>query len=231
LVLFLSLVGAAALVFLVMPKLETVFGGFGGDSAEQIHRNIHTIEGILGGFLAALVLGLLGTVILKYAGKKYPAIREFLDRRILALPLAGQWVRSWESLNFSFAMEVLTGGGVPVEAALTEAAELVANRAYRNALFRVREAVINGGALSEAFAREESFPDDLSQWIAIGEGSGKPDLVFTQIRSYFQEEIEQRTSRFLLLIEPALIIAIGVVLLALIISIILPLFSVYGNLV
>jgi type II secretory pathway component PulF len=69
----------------------------------------------------------------------------------------------------------------------------------------------------------------LSRWISIGEQSGKTDQVFARISSFFQDEIEQRTSKFLLLIEPAMIALIGLVLLALVGGIVLPLFSIYGT--
>jgi type II secretory pathway component PulF len=141
----------------------------------------------------------------------------------------GAFLSTRESLNFSFAMEILSSGGIPIESALEEAAQVVSTRAYRHSLFIVRERVINGGNLSAAFAQDKIFPPYMSRWIVIGERSGRTETVFSQIRSYFQEEIEQQTAKFLLLIEPALITVIGGVLMGLIIGIILPLFSIYGN--
>jgi type II secretory pathway component PulF len=126
-------------------------------------------------------------------------------------------------------MEVLTGGGIAVEDALCEAADLVSNSAYRSSLLKVRERVLNGGSLAAAFLEETVLPSGLGQWVAVGERAGKTELVFTRIRSWFQEELEQRTSKFLLLLEPALITLIGLVILGLVAGIILPLFSVYGT--
>jgi type II secretory pathway component PulF len=228
-VLSLSMAGVLALVFFVMPKMEAIFGGFGGDSAERIRQNIQRIELLLSCFAGFVFTLILAAITLFFLGRRHDEFGRFLDCQLLKVPLLGTFLSTRESLNFSFAMEVLSSGGIPVEAALEEAAQVVSNRAYRRSLFIVRERVINGGNLSAAFAGDKIFPPYMGRWIAIGEKSGRTETVFSQIRSYFQEEIEQQTAKFLLLIEPALIAVIGLVIMGLIVSIILPLFSFYGN--
>jgi type II secretory pathway component PulF len=116
-----------------------------------------------------------------------------------------------------------------VEDAIGEAAAMVSNRAYRQGLDEVREKVLGGCSLSAAFEEKKLFPPALSRWISIGEQAGRTEEIFSQIRSFFQDEIEQRTSKFLLLIEPVMIALIGLVLLALTGGILLPLFSIYGT--
>jgi type II secretory pathway component PulF len=69
----------------------------------------------------------------------------------------------------------------------------------------------------------------MGQWAAIGERSGKTEQVFSRLRSYFQGELERRSAKFILLIEPAMIALIGLVILALVTGILLPLFSAYGT--
>jgi type II secretory pathway component PulF len=229
LVLILAFAGTIGLVFFVLPKMEAIFGSFGGGSAEQIRGNIAAMEkGML--CLAGFVLLVITTVIvLKRLGRRFPETGRYFDYTILRLPLAGGFFSSWESLNFSFAMEVLTSGGVSVEAALAEAEAVVSNSAYRLALQAVREEVLNGMNLSRAFCGRKLFPPCLSRWVAIGESSGRTEKIFSQVRSYFQEEIDRIMNRFLLLIEPALIALIGAVILAFVLGVVLPLFSVYGN--
>jgi type II secretory pathway component PulF len=229
LVLFLALAGTIGLVFFVFPKMEAIFGGFGGGQAEQIRGNITAMErGML--FLAGFVLLLIITiVVLKVLGRYFPEMHWRFDYIILRLPLLGGFLSSWETLNFSFAMEVLTSGGVSVEAALGEAGEVIFNLAYRLALEEVREDVLNGMDLSRAFSEKKLFPACLSRWAAIGESSGRTEKIFSQVRSYFQEEIDRLMNRFLLLIEPALIVLIGIVILLFVLGIVLPLFSVYGD--
>jgi type II secretory pathway component PulF len=230
-VLVLSVLGTLGLIFFIMPRLETIFGSFGGEAAARIHGNIRGLELALFCLVCLVALPVLSAIFLKKAGGP-GALRGLslaLDRLVLRLPLAGGVIAAWESLNFSFAMEVLSGGGVPVEAALREAAAVLGNEACRQSLTRIRERVVNGGSLSAAFSREGIFPPYMEQWIAVGERSGGTEKVFTQIRSYFQEEIDRRTTKLLLLVEPAMIALIGAVILALVAGIVLPLFSIYGN--
>jgi type II secretory pathway component PulF len=221
LVLTVALLGTMGLIFFVMPRMELIFAGFGGDAGNSIRRNVRSLELALGvpAALAALLAGALGIL------RKNSVI----DRLALALPLAGEFILSWESFNFVFAMEVLTGGGIPVEDAILEAAGLVSNGAYRHSLLQAREGVLNGESLARAFLENPFCPPCMGHWTAIGERSGKTEQVFAQLRSYFQGELERRSSKFILLIEPAMIAVIGMAILALVAGILLPLFSVYGT--
>jgi type II secretory pathway component PulF len=209
------------LLFFVMPRMELIFAGFGGDAGNSIRRNVLALKLALGitASLTALVF-FAAAFLRKNSG---------IDRLALSVPLAGKFILSWESFNFVFAMEVLTGGGIPVGDAILEAAALVSNGAYRSSLLEARERVLNGGSLARAFFGNPFCPPCMGQWAAIGEGSGKTEQVFTQLRSYFQGEIERRSSKFILLIEPVMIAIIGMAILALVAGILLPLFSVYGT--
>jgi type II secretory pathway component PulF len=217
------------IVFFVMPKMELIFSGFGGDAGNSIRSNMQ-----------ALALGLIipGSILVFTPGVLWIArktetagyeLNSFIDRLLLKLPIIGGYIASWETFNLAFAMEVLTGGGISVEDAVTEAANLVSNNYYRQSLVRVRERVLNGGSLAWAFLENAVFPPSLGHWIAVGERAGKTEQVFAQIRSYFQDELDRRSSKFILLIEPVMIAVIGIVTLCLVAGILLPLFSVYGT--
>jgi type II secretory pathway component PulF len=229
LVLIVSILGTAALVFFVIPKIETIFSGFGGNAAEKIQDNIRSIKFFITLLIVIVLLIILGLISLKGMAGTNKELAVFLDYRLLRIPVIGGFIASWETLNFTFAMEVLTGGGISVEAAIEEAGKLVFNRAYRRSLALAQDKVLNGVSLSRAFSEEKTFPPCMSQWISVGERSGKTEKVFSQIRSYFQDEIEQKISQFLLLIEPIMITAIGLIILGLVAGIILPLFSIYGT--
>ena len=73
------------------------------------------------------------------------------------------------------------------------------------------------------------FSDRLSRWIEIGERSGSVEKAFAQLRSYYQEEVKKWSSRFINLIEPILILLVGVIIFLFIIFFIIPVFSIYGN--
>jgi type II secretory pathway component PulF len=221
LVLAAALLGTLGLIFFVMPRMELIFAGFGGDAGNSIRRNVRALE-------LALAVPVLPAALF-FCAATFLRKNSAVDRLALRVPLAGKFILSWESFNFVFAMEVLTGGGIPVEDAILEAAALVSNGAYRSSLLQARERVLNGGSLARAFFENPFCPPCMGHWAAIGEGSGKTEQVFARLRSYFQGELERRSGKFILLIEPAMIAIIGMAILALVAGILLPLFSVYGT--
>jgi len=138
---------------------------------------------------------------------------------------------SAECLTLTFALETLLGSGIPMEQALNESRGILTSPALREELDEIREQVVRGDSLSESFGRSGLFPDKMAGWILVGERTGRVREVFGQLRRYFEGEYEKFVSRFMNLIEPALIIGIGVFLLVLVMVYIVPLFSLYGSMV
>ncbi len=135
-----------------------------------------------------------------------------------------------ELLNFTFSMEALTGAGVSVEEALAEGAGTLTNRALQEEVRAIRASLLKGEKLSSSFARSALFPERISRWMAIGERVGHVEKVFGQLRSYYQQEVEKWISRLMALIEPALIVGLGALIVAFVVFFIIPIFSLYGNL-
>jgi type IV pilus assembly protein PilC len=127
-------------------------------------------------------------------------------------------------------METLTGAGFAVEDALLEAGNVVENRALRSGIHQVREKILRGEALSAAFMENAVFPERLSRWVHIGEKSGNIEKAFAQLRSYYQSEVERWSTRFMNLIEPVLILSVGVIIFLFIIFFVMPIFTIYGSL-
>jgi type II secretory pathway component PulF len=125
-------------------------------------------------------------------------------------------------------METLSGGGVSVEAGLAEAAKVLGNRSFRSAVSRCLDELLKGGALSAAVARRSELPRLMARWVAVGERTGRAEEAFGQLRRYYQGEVDRITSRFMTLVEPALILVVGCMTAVLALVFILPLFSMYG---
>lgn len=229
LVLALSVVGTFAIAVFLLPRMETIFLGFGGEAAEKIRGNVRTISRLASFLAVAAAAGLGGLLSILAARSRSPAFTVRFDRLMLRVPYVGTFLSALGTLNFSFAMETLVSGGVPIELAIGEAAAVVENAAYRAALLRARDKVMRGVPISAAFAEQASLPAYMSRWLAAGERSGRSDRVFTQIRNYFKGEVERSMQRYMALIEPILIIAVGLIVLAIVLLLIVPLFSMYGT--
>ena len=135
-----------------------------------------------------------------------------------------------ESFNFLFAMETLTESGFAVEDALQEAENVVDNLALQSEISKARMKVLKGENLSSAFLDNPIFSNRLSRWMSIGEKSGQVEKAFSQLRQHYQGEIEKWSSHFINIIEPALILFVGAIILLIILFFVMPIFSLYGNL-
>jgi type II secretory pathway component PulF len=228
-VLCVALFGLTGLSVFVIPRLEAIFRDFGGEAAIQLQSNMQRLQhGLISIAISIVILILLGIGIHQTA-KRNIRLRQDLDRLKLYVPVIGRFLTAWQTLNFTFAMETLTAGGITVETAISKAKAVVSNEAYKAALEKVSEDIEKGTPLSEAFSKHKEFPEYMSQWLIVGERSGKTEQVFSQIRTYFQNETERLIARFMILIEPTFIILIGLLLLFMVIAIIVPLFSLYGS--
>jgi len=229
-VLGVAAVGAIFIVLVLFPRLKDMFSQIGPAAAGNV-------EGVMGGLSTALLIAAvaLGVVLAigvaaAMARRREGPVAVRVDRLLLSLPLASTFLMARELLNFTFAMEALTSAGVAVEEALAEGAGTLTNRALREEVQAVRAALLKGERLSSSFARSALFPERVSRWMAIGERVGHVEKVFGQLRSYYQQEVEKWISRLMALIEPALIVGLGVLIVAFVVFFIIPVFSLYGTL-
>lgn len=229
LVLITALIAFIVMIFIVFPKLKNMFAEFGGTAAAKLEANINNMEiGIM--LLLAIILIIAITVlILKQLAKTNEKIRFEFDALLLKLPIIKKVIIYKDTLNFAFAMETLTASGITIEAALLESMSVISNLVIKTALENIHERIVKGESLSSAFAQHKIFPSYINKWILVGERSGKTEQIFTQIKNYYQGEIDRITTKFMTLIEPALIILIGIFLIILIVTVIIPVFSLYGD--
>jgi type II secretory pathway component PulF len=229
-VLSVAFVGIFILILFILPRIKGIFTQLGSQLPQRIESITHVLNIlIIAGIAFAVFLCVLFAavyLIRKTRGK----IAEKLDRVILRVPVLGHIKSLRESLNFLFAMETLTGAGFAVEDALLEAGNVVENRALRSGIHQVREKILRGEALSAAFMENAVFPERLSRWVHIGEKSGNIEKAFAQLRSYYQSEVERWSTRFMNLIEPVLILSVGVIIFLFIIFFVMPIFTIYGSL-
>ncbi len=229
-VLSVAFAGLIILVLFILPRIRGIFSQLGSQIPQRIESLTHMMTFlIVAGIACVVLLGILciGFFVIRRIGGK---LAERLDRILLKIPILGPIKTLRESLNFLFAMETLTGGGFSVEDSLLEAGNVVDNRALRSAILESREKILKGDALSSAFMENTIFPERLCRWIQIGEKSGSIEKAFAQLRMYYQDELERRSSRFMNLIEPVLILSVGVVIFLFIIFFVIPIFTIYGSL-
>ncbi len=230
-VLSVAAVGITGIVIFVLPRIKEMFSQLGADLPQRLESMIKLLNSSI--IIAAVLISFfaISYLLLFIMKKNNRALSDKLDRWLLKMPLVGRLKYLTEVLNFLFTMETLTGGGFTVEDALLESGKVVRNHAFRSGILQARESIIKGENLSKAFLENSIFSERLGRWIAVGERSGQIEQVFAQLRRYYQGEIEKWSSSFMNLIEPIIILLVGIIIFVIIFFFITPIFSIYEGLI
>ncbi len=214
----------------IIPKMTAIFIGMGSSVPDSIGKVLALSQGIFTTFFISVPLILLVILFLYVLGRKNPSVRTGVDSIKLKIPLIGSFTEDTEFINILFNFDALTACGVAIEDTLKEVIDTAGNVAIKKAFIRVREKVLKGVSLSEAMILEKIIPLRISRWIAIGEQAGSMKEVFNQLSRYYENELEKKSSRFMNLIEPALILFTGIIVFGIVLLIIVPLYTTFGTL-
>jgi len=170
--------------------------------------------------VAAITAGLAGFITVLVVRRK-----DILAKVFLKAPFAGAFVVEWNLMNWTFAVEMILEGGLTLSQALKESLSSVTNRYLKLVLSRVAHSSESGESLSILFRRELVIPPIVASWIKLGENTGSSSEIFGSIRSYFEELIEQKVSIISQLIQPVLILVVGIIVIIFVAIFVLPFFS------
>ena len=150
------------------------------------------------------------------------AFREKFDAAWLNLPILGRLSRSYNAARFASTLAMLAAAGVPILKALQAAAETLSNRAMRrdaqDALVLVRE----GAPLASALAQKKRFPPLLAMFARLGEQTGQLPLMLQRAARQLSTEVQRRAMQLATLLEPLLIVAMGVVVMLIVLAVLMP---------
>jgi len=147
------------------------------------------------------------------------------DIWLLKIPLIGPLVSTLILSRFSKILGLLLASGVPVIKAMEITGEVVVNRHYRNVLQNVRGELAEGGSLSASLRNTELFPPMLVHMVAVGEKGGTLEAMLTKAGSSFEKEFVASVTRFMSLLEPLMVLAMGVVVGTVVVAVLLPIFQ------
>lgn len=213
----------------IIPKISELFAELGAGIPDELSRVIFISQALFNSFLAGIPIIFLIFFLIYLQGKKSSSFALGIDKTKLRIPFWGSFSRDRHFLNILFTLATLTTCGISIEDALKEVINTTGNIAVKEAFIRVLEQVLKGADLSVALSMEKIIPLRISKWIAIGERTGSIGKVFNQLADYYENETLKKTTRFMNLIEPALIIFTGMIVLGIVIMIIIPLFSAFGT--
>ena len=208
----------------VVPKLTTLFTET-GQLLPLPTRILLAVSGVLSRGWWLLVLGAVGAGWGLRAFRRSAAGSVAWDRMILRLPLAGAVARKLQTARFTRNLGVMVGQGVPMLQALDVANATVSNSVLRQAIAGVLDAVREGGSLSRALGTSPEFPPFVSNMVAVGEESGTLEAALLKVASAYERETERALRTLTTVLEPVLIVAVGLVVMFIVMSMLLPIFE------
>ena len=216
------------LVTFTLPSLATMFEEFGADIPWSTKllvglTNFVSAYKILIG-AAAVGMVVMGALVMKLEGA-----RQALDAWLLKIPIIGTIVQLREMTGFSRTVSTGLSASLPMPETMELAHRTAGNRVLAKAFAEVKGEVLRGRTLSKSLARNPIFSRPLVQIVRVGEESGTLDEDLMALAETYESEVDKGVASFVSLLEPALMVAIGVIVAFVAVSVVLPTYSIYGS--
>jgi general secretion pathway protein F len=216
-----AVVVVAALMIYVVPKVVEQFDTV-GQALPLLTRIVIAVSDLLANWWWAILLamalaGLLGWQLLQSESRRLA-----FDRWILRVPLVGRLIRDLHAARLARTLSTMVSSRLPLIEGLSLTTRTVRNRALRQASAEIVESIRGGGSLSGALRRTGLFPPLLVYLAASGESSGQLDTMLERAADYLEREFDSFTAAALALLEPAIIVLMGVIVAIIVLSILLP---------
>jgi type IV pilus assembly protein PilC len=176
------------------------------------------------GIFIAIVLGALGWTFF-YFKKRSRKMRHFLDRMVLKLPIIGPILNKAAIARYARTLSTMFAAGVPLVEALESVAGACGNILYEDAVLKMRDEVATGQRLQRAMENTALFPNMVVQMIAVGEESGSLDSMAAKVATFYEEDVDAAVDSMSSLLEPLIMLVLGVLVGGLVIAMYLPIFK------
>ena len=212
----------------VVPTFASIFGQLGGE-LPLITRIVVAVSDFIAAFWwLLLAIAILGVVVFTWMLKR-DRERFVIDGLLLKMPIFGTIVMKSQIALLTRSLAVLLQAAVPILTAIEITERIISNRVIRKGLTEAREMMAQGVPLHEPLMRNANFPALMTQMIAVGEESGDLDSMLNEVAEFYETEVETTTDRLKSIIEPLLIVVLASVVGVIVISIVVPMFQIYGD--
>jgi type IV pilus assembly protein PilC len=220
------LVLAVILIF-VIPVFEEMFADFGGElpaATKFVVAMSDLVKSKAVYILIAIIIGI-------FAFKKFYSTEKGLsviDDLILKFPVFGDLLRKVAVAKFTRTMGTMLASGVAILEALDIVAKTAGNKTIEKAIYDVRSGIAEGRTMADPLAESNVFPPMVCQMISVGESTGALDAMLEKIADFYDEEVDQAVENLTSLIEPFMLVFLGVTIGGLVVAMYLPIFKMAG---
>jgi len=225
-----TIIGVAILVttvimIFVIPAFKQVFTSFGADLPAPT-RMVIDMSDFFRAYWLPLLIGIVGTGYFLYQSwRRSPTVQMAVDRFMLRPPVIGELIRKATVARWTRTLATTFAAGVPLVEALDSVGPASGNAVYREATKQIQGEVNIGTSLAQSMQNSGVFPPMAVQMTAIGEESGSLDSMLSKVADYFEREVDETVDALASLIEPMIMVVLGVIIGGIVIAIYLPIFK------
>lgn len=224
-ILVVAFVITAIIMIFVVPAFKDLFEGFGAN----LPTPTLVVMGISDFFVTYwwAIFGSIGFGLwfFFYTWKRSESMQATMDRLALKLPIFGEVIRKATLARFARTLATMFAAGVPLVEALDSVAGASGNRVYYEATKKIQSEISTGTSLTVAMQNSEVFPNMMLQMTAIGEESGALDDMLSKVADFYEGEVDDAVEGLSSLMEPVIMVVLGVLIGGLVIAMYLPIFK------
>jgi type IV pilus assembly protein PilC len=221
-----ALIVSSILLIFVVPQFEKTFASFGADLPAFTQLIVGMSRFMISWWWAILLLVVGAIVAFIMAKNRSPSFAHFLDRMILKLPVIGEIMHHSAIARFARTTAVTFRAGVPLVEALESVAGATGNVVYEKAVYRIRDDVAVGYSVNMAMKQVNLFPHMVTQMVSIGEEAGALDAMLFKVAEFYEQEVNNAVDALASLLEPMIMVFLGVVVGGMVIGMYLPIFKI-----
>ena len=220
-----AIIVSAIMLVYVVPQFESVFKNFGAELPAFTQLIVSMSRFMVEWWFAVLITAIASFVAFFFIYKRSPAFQHFLDKVILKIPVVGAIMHNSAIARFARTLAVTFKAGVPLVEALDSVAGATGNSVYENAVYRIRDDVSVGYQVNLAMKQVNLFPHMVVQMAAIGEEAGALDTMLFKVADFYEQEVNNAVDALASLLEPMIMVIIGVLVGGMVIGMYLPIFK------
>lgn len=226
-VLCIAILGVIAMLIFIVPVFKTMFEGL--DSELPLPTQILVDLSAAMPIVAPIALVVIIAFAIWWSRNKHKeSVRRIVDPIKLRLPAFGLLNRRIAIARFARNFSAMMRAGVPILRSLSIVGETSGNLVIAKAMDKVADSVRAGGTVAGPLMDEPVFPRMVTQMLAVGENSGAMDTMLAKVADFYDDEVEATTEQLTTLIEPIMIVLLGVILGGMIVALYMPMFSIIG---
>jgi type IV pilus assembly protein PilC len=225
--LIIALIVLGIILVFVIPVFEEMFADFGGELPMPTQLVVAASDLVK----SKIIYIIIGIVILGFTFRKFYATekgQDIADDVMLKIPIFGTLLRKVAVAKFTRTMGTMLASGVAILEALDIVAKTAGNRTVEKAIYDVRSGIAEGRTMADPLAESGVFPAMVCQMISVGESTGALDAMLEKIADFYDEEVDQAVENLTALIEPFMLVFLGVTIGGLVVAMYLPIFKMAG---